>query len=96
MSNGFIVLDKPGKCEDCIMMVEGYDGNHIWTSKCKASSIDNLKVILDKKSCPNWCPIRYLPERREGYFDIIVAPYGSGVQKGWNECVDFLEGKKNG
>lgn len=78
------------------MMVEGYDGNHIWCSKCKVGLDSDHFLIMDNRTRPSWCPIKEMPERKNGYFDIIVAPYGSGEQKGWNDCIDFLESKTNG
>lgn len=94
MSKGLLVIERPEKCKDCPFFNEGYDGNHVWVTNCEMMNKKQIVCGVDIRQ--SWCPIKPMPERQNGYYDIIVAPYGSGVQKGWNDCVDFLEGKKNG
>lgn len=90
MAKGFFLVDIPENCLDCCYSES--DNKNLY---CKLNKKDNEDYVL-RGTKPSWCPIRKLPERREP----TKLPFSPGLpweytdyEKGWNDCLDYLEGK---
>lgn len=93
MSKGIIVVDTPDKCCNCRM---GFVNEYYDQFECFFKPGIEIKPDVEK---PDWCPIRPLPDRKSpspapspmlekaGYF----TPY----EKGWNDCIEEIEGEDN-
>ena len=96
-----LACDMPKSCWDCHLVDE--HGN------CIAIKISSEKYGMDVRKYadirPFWCPIVPLPSKRKS----VVEWYNTKIEtattvkthdfteydKGWNDCVDFLEGEDN-
>lgn len=96
MRKGIIVVDAPGKCDNCPV-------RHPGLAKClvtgRSTSHTEKGRPMNEEKRPSWCPILPLPDRKPpspapspmlekaGYF----TPY----DKGWNDCIEKMGGKDN-
>lgn len=80
MNKAILVMDMPDDCFECNFCVElaAHD-------RCIAAG----KSIFTIKK-PDWCPLKELPERMEGY-DSIKWQWGE-YEDGWNHCLDIILG----
>lgn len=97
IEKGFIVVDVPERCslcrymhrtdEDyCFCYVEGYGFDYQV----------NEYMQSKPKGKPDWCPIHILPERKSPMtltLSPLIKKQYSEFDKGWNACLDYLEGK---
>lgn len=99
MEKGFILVDVPEACIDCRFCREISEGIEAY---CELEDdLENNELVREidvsyPQEKPNWCPIREFPERKEPLE--FPFPPGSpfanvGYEKGWNDCLDYLEGK---
>lgn len=99
MAKGFILVDVPENCLDCRFCIEVHEGIEAYCALVNSpDNHDEFKEIdvsypQDKQ---DWCPIREFPERKEP--TKFPFPPGSpfedvGYEQGWNDCLDYLEGK---
>lgn len=99
MGKGIIVIDEiPKECGQCPLFGENDD----YGCYCNKSK----KFIIDKKSLPEWCEIKSLPEYRPevityGTFGMFPGDCGGSVKSkgrinkeniGFNECLDEILG----
>ncbi len=80
-----LVLDKmPNSCEECVVRCDGY------TAK------EYAQRTLIK---PNWCHLKLMPSKRKSMVEWVDANVKSHditeYDKGWNACVEFIEGENN-
>ena len=85
MAKGIIVLDDiPVICAECNFAT-------ITPSKeCLRCEAKN-RIIYNAK--PDWCPIKSIPERKMCSKSICIATEEYNLRKGWNACLDEIEGK---
>ena len=78
MNKAILVMDMPDDCFECNFCVElaAHD-------RCVAAG----KSIFTIKK-PDWCPLKELPEKMEGY-NSIKWQWGE-YEDGWNHCIDYL------
>lgn len=78
MNKAILVMDMPDGCFECNFCVElaAHD-------RCVAAG----KSIFTIKK-PDWCPLKELPEKMEGY-NSIKWQWGE-YEDGWNHCIDCL------
>lgn len=78
MNKAILVMDMPESCFECNFCVElaAHD-------RCVAAG----KSIFTIKK-PDWCPLKELPEKMEGY-NSIKWQWGE-YEDGWNHCIDCL------
>lgn len=92
MAKGIIVLDEvPEKCNKC----------RFWFAKatvpveyrCMGLQIEITENELTKEK-PDWCPIKEIPVRLEELkYSHSMADYQrKGFSRGWNACLDEIEG----
>ena len=82
-----LVIDMPKACAECkLMSLYG-----IGESICNP---------VDWERRPSWCPLKPMPMKRETHVYWKSVGIGniptheiSDYDKGWNDCVDFLEGE---
>ena len=86
MTKGIIVLDEiPEKCNQC----------NFWFAKatvpveyrCMGLQREITENELTKKK-PDWCPIKQMPEKIE----VLKYPHSMKFSRGWNACLDEIEG----
>ena len=86
MMKGIIVLDEiPEKCNQC----------NFWFAKatvpveyrCMGLQREITENELTKKK-PDWCPIKEIPSR----IDVLKYPHSMKFSRGWNACLDEIEG----
>ena len=80
MSKAVLVIDMPNSCKEC--PVRSFVGYGKWCAGHDDTCIDNYPTK------PNWCPLKELPEKMEGY-DSIKWQWGE-YEDGWNHCIDCL------
>lgn len=94
MSKGIIVVDMPEKCIDCEFCREISEG----IEACCEMTIDPddndfLRMIDDYCQLkPGWCPIKPMPEKKMCSMSICIATEEYHQRKGWNACIDKIEG----
>ena len=83
MSKAVLVIDAPETCKECPICISHEIMPSIEEYSCMIKNID-----VDLNSKPNWCPLKPLPKRMEGY-DSIKWQWGD-YEDGWNHCIDML------
>lgn len=86
MKKGIIVIeDIPVICAECNF------ANLTQDKKCFRCDV-NGKIVYSGK--PDWCPIKSIPERKMCSKSICIATEEYNLRKGWNACIDEIEGKQ--
>lgn len=99
MEKGFILVDVPETCLECRFCVELHEGIQACCVLVNnQNNHDEFKEIdvSYTQGKPKWCPIRQFPEKKEpSKFPIspILPWQHTDYEKGWNHCLDYLEGK---
>lgn len=95
MAKGMIVVDIPESCNQCQFH---YPARDMHTGKYMGGCrLVACMAIRDKNGKPDWCPIREIPVKLEE----IKTPHSmgdyqrKGFQRGWNACIDKIEGEDN-
>lgn len=91
MAKGIIVLDEiPGNCRN----IRGDENSCLYGGMvCQITGIDVMEHVI-KGTKPDWCPIKKIPERLEE----LKQPHSindyqrKGFSKGFNTCIDEIEG----
>ena len=79
---GVLVIDMPPTCWDCPVCSEGY---------CMADvSIENKDFESSRDAR---CPLKEMPNKMIPEM-VMGNSYAEGIVKGWNDCVDYLEGEE--
>ena len=79
MAKGIIVVEMPERCADC-QLIAPIPG-------CPVTGKSIYREVLHNKK-PDWCPISPVPRVNSG-----ERKYLNEYEKGWNDCVDYLEGR---
>lgn len=87
-----LVVDMPKDCGNCPCAGEEF-------GICQA---DDKNRACEWYKIPSWCPLKPMPIKREtivhwksiGGGDIPTHEI-SDYDKGWNDCIEFLEGEEN-
>ena len=79
MNKAILVIDMPKCCRECMCYVLGARYNF-----CEVARF----AIFDNTTKPDWCPLKPLPEKMEGY-DSIKWQWGK-YEDGWNHCINNL------
>ena len=96
-----LVIEMPEVCGVCPLCQPDNERNMCYCGKTMAD------IKLAEK--PDWCPLRPMPLKRRSYvlwgtdpkeLDYKTAKFISTHEvteydKGWNDCVEFLEGEEN-
>jgi len=89
-----LVIDMPSDCWKCPMHIDGLDDENEEIMVCNAEKIESH---YGEK--PSWCPLKPMPMKRETHVYWNSVGIGnvptheiSDYDKGWNDCVDFMEG----
>lgn len=99
MTKGFILVDVPETCLDCRFCSEVHEGIEACCELEDNPEDNELMRDIDvsyTQGKPDWCPIRKFPEKKEpSQFPIspILPWQHTDYEKGWNNCLDYLEGK---
>lgn len=78
MNKEILVIDMPDDCVECNFCVE-------LSTHDRCVAVGKSIFTLEK---PNWCPLKPLPEKMEGY-NSIKWQWGE-YEDGWNHCIDYL------
>lgn len=87
MAKGFFLVDIPDNCRECNLRSE--TGLCLCEKKC-------VFFYGLKYEKPDWCPIREVPDRKEPTsmtISPLIKKQYSEFDKGWNDCLDYLEGE---
>lgn len=95
---GYILVDIPEDCEDC----EQFDGR---TGECTllgqyyrlGEYTDNCRSLMEDGKCP----IKPIPMKRRSMVNWLHEDIQTAIStheiseydKGWNDCVEYLEGE---
>ena len=86
-----LVLDMPEVCGVCPLCQPDNERNICYCSKTMTD------IKLEEK--PDWCPIKPIPFKRKSmveWVDTNIKSYDlTEYDKGWNDCIEFLEGEDN-
>ena len=92
---GIIVVDMPECCADCDFMGFDYNINSFEEEEAyceiKCESVDDVGW----RGKPDWCPIRPMPERKNGSPFVLSPLLKEGLtdyEAGWNDCIDSIMG----
>ena len=84
MTKGIIVVDDiPVICAECDFASLKCSGKYLWC---------NIKKEFCNSSKPDWCPIKEMPEKKMCSRSICIATEEYYKRKGWNACIDEIEG----
>lgn len=88
MAKGIIVVEMPEKCADC--PIEVHDETSYGEELCHRCSLKYKGYTGEIRDSGklDWCPIRPTPRVKSG-----DRKYLNEYEKGWNDCVDYLEGR---
>ena len=81
MSKSILIIDTPEDCYGCNLCRED---NQTYRPYCSIVYRD----IFYTHEKPNWCPLKPIPKKIEGY-DSIKQQWGE-YEDGWNHCVDSI------
>lgn len=86
-----LVIDKAESCTGCMLGIY----NKKWICLAANKDID----VCDRYNIPTWCPLKPMPSKRKSMVEWIDAKVKTHeiteYDKGWNDCVEFLEGEDN-
>ena len=82
MSKSVLIIDTPSSCKECIMVYTGYHSDFCFVTRNIPSDVGHYVSTNTK---PNWCPLKPLPDKMEGY-DSIKWQWGE-YEDGWNHCI---------
>lgn len=97
MAKGIIVVDMPKSCERCRFSHNRIGINHYCYINESTGNNDAFSHPISTGqyySKPDWCPIKKIPERLEE----LKQPHSindyqrKGFSKGFNTCIDEIEG----
>ena len=80
-----LVIDMPNRCEECPCFSI--------TTYCGVRNEVPTDFIYSK---PTWCPLKPMPSKRISaveWLNGIKTHEISEYDKGWNDCVEMLEGE---
>lgn len=88
MSKVMLVFDEPKGCGKCpILSMNVYDGETVcWCG------VTNIDVTVFDETYPIWCPLRPVPRKK---VHVNKHIFNEDFVKGWNLCVDFIEGAED-
>ena len=81
-----LIMDMPKCCADCPCLFEreGYQ-------ECEAI-VNTIEEDIYKEK-PTWCPLRFVPEYQNDWYE----DFRSDWERGYNACIDeILGGAENG
>ena len=94
-----LITDMPKMCDECKLHLKVVDDSGEFLSACLVMS----KAYNNGSRVQEWCPLRPMPLKREtqvvwqGIGGMKVPTHEpSEYDKGWNDCVEFIEGEKKG
>lgn len=96
MAKGIIVVDMPEKCKYCPFSVNRIGADHYCYIVESIGNYDALShpISMDEYySKPDWCPIKPMPDKKMCSMSICVATEEYYQRKGWNACIDEIEGR---
>ena len=83
-----IDMDMPSRCGECKFRSPELNPCEelMWLCKLKDD-------FIDRRTRPNWCPLRPMPERKEvHYTDPLFGEVENLTNIGYNKCLDDLGG----
>lgn len=83
MAKGYIVVDIPNRCSNCV-------ASDTYVTLCRCTR----KKITKPFSKPDWCPIKEIP-KKIGLIDEFGNSrfgYRFGYMDGWNDLIDEMFG----
>lgn len=104
MGKAILVMNMPESCSKCPFMYKfnGFKKCHLLNCLCRTNSV--LSVSEYTKKRVEKCPFRELPERKDldkqrqisieadCYDAEFDEDYLEGSVRGWNDCIDAIEG----
>lgn len=87
---GYYVKELPENCAKCDCLRECGDFDTYVTKFCGINGLIIPDIYLYEKRV-NFCPLRELPERKEGFGTDSL--YLKGKIDGWNYCLDEILGE---
>ena len=100
MAKGFILVDMPENCLNCIFCRETHEGIEACCELEDNPKDDRLIRDIDvnyTQDKPDWCPIRELPKRKKpmtiGTLSPMIKEQYYEFDSGYNACLDYMEGK---
>lgn len=99
MAKGIIVVDMPERCIECqfcrnyIRVPHSFGKETTHEIHCACLNNKALKEIPENEK-PDWCPIKEIPVRLEELkYSRSMGDYQrKGFSRGWNACLDEIEG----
>lgn len=85
MSKAILIIDMPSCCNECKLRFD--DDYSYWCSYDNPEPNGVFQYVVNRTK-PDWCPLRPLPGKIEGY-DSIKQQWGE-YEDGWNHCVDSI------
>lgn len=92
---GIIVVDMTSCCGSCRLYFPARDRHTgAYSGSCRVCPTLRVESIRNK---PSWCPIRPMPERKEGGQLALSPLLKEGLadyERGWNDCIDRIAGER--
>lgn len=85
-----IDMDMPSRCGECKFRSPELNPCEelMWLCKLKDD-------FIDRRTRPNWCPLRPMPERKEvHYTDPLFGEVENLTNIGYNKCLDEVVGER--
>ena len=88
MSKAILIINRPESCAECEIRFDDIYSN--WCSYDNPEP-NGVWIYVVEGTKPDWCPLRPLPEKIEGY-NSIKHQWGE-YEDGWNHCIDVILGE---
>ena len=97
MSKAILVMDMPSSCFYCdLCHTRDYDHRRKLDGN-KFCGVEDLDVneyysasYDDELIKPEWCPLKKLPNRKNGNDELFMYDTDNHYEQGWNACLDEI------
>ena len=100
MSKAILVMDMPKSCFYCdLCHTRDYNPRHKWDGDkyCGIEDLDVNKYYSaaydDELIKPEWCPLKKLPNRKNGNDKLFMYDTDNHYEQGWNACLEEIVGE---
>lgn len=87
MNKSILVIDTPNACCECMLCGRGIKERFCIARIYEQGNTDDCD-IKDLNKVESWCPLKPLPQKKNGQW-IIYEPFKvDEYHIGWNDCID--------
>lgn len=80
-----LVIDMPQCCEECDLCY------HTDKYGCMVCEDITGEIVHDWYRKPLWCPLKPMPQKSDGTFEVTDTPRANTFKEGWNACLEEIE-----